>query len=119
MLPSPSSEVSEIKMEGLSAVLSDEPDFWACNSSLRAWHNVLIGGLADAAGPRWWRIRSRACSGGQWDMIYLARRSCTFEPTRWSSSAEHILHRESVFGLRMLQATRQVKVLDPGRSECL
>jgi hypothetical protein len=33
MLPSPSSEVSEIRMEGLSAVLSDELDLWACSSA--------------------------------------------------------------------------------------
>ena len=33
MLPSPSREVSEIKMEGLSAVLSDETDLWISNSA--------------------------------------------------------------------------------------
>lgn len=33
MLASPSREVSEIKMEGLSAVLSDELDLWISNSA--------------------------------------------------------------------------------------
>lgn len=33
MLPSPSRDVSEIRMEGLFAVLSDEPDLWACSSA--------------------------------------------------------------------------------------
>jgi hypothetical protein len=33
MLASPSSDVSEIKMEGLSVVLSDEADLWIANSA--------------------------------------------------------------------------------------
>jgi len=52
-------------------------------------------------------------------MMYLARRSWTFELLDCSSSTEHMLQRESVLGRRMLQATRQVKVLLSGRSECL
>ena len=79
MLASPSREVSEIKMEGLSAVLSDELDLWISNSARSALHSWSIGCLADAASPRWWWIRSKAWSGGQCDMMYLARRSCTFD----------------------------------------
>lgn len=52
MLPSPSSEVSEIRIEGLSAVLSDELDLWISNSARSALHNWSIGCLADAASPR-------------------------------------------------------------------
>jgi hypothetical protein len=52
MLPSPSRDVSEIKMEGLSAVLSDELDLWISNSARSPLHNWSIGYLADATSPR-------------------------------------------------------------------
>ena len=52
MLPSPSRDVSEIKMEGLSAVLSDELDLWISNSARSPLHNWSIVYLADATSPR-------------------------------------------------------------------
>ena len=39
MLASPSREVSEIKMEGLSVVLSDEADLWISSSARSELHN--------------------------------------------------------------------------------
>jgi hypothetical protein len=52
MLASPSSDVSEIKMEGLSVVLSDETDLWISSSARSELHSWSIGCLADAASPR-------------------------------------------------------------------
>jgi hypothetical protein len=52
MLASPSREVSEIRMEGLSVVLSDEADLWISISARSELHNWSIGCLADAASPR-------------------------------------------------------------------